>query len=229
MASQQAELAQQARSALGGSLGHLVGLTQRYLLLRENQRFYFDRLLDVWAGQLKRIEDMTGLAVRFLEASELDALIVGELDVGDAADRIAQRSSSWQAEVERRSSGDEPPVFLVGSEVIDSEPGSSRLQGTGTSPGVVTGRVRILRNIEDGEHLVPGEILVARATDPGWTPLFLKAGGVIMELGGMLSHGAVVAREYGLPAVVNIEGATRRLADGQLVTIDGQHGVVWLK
>ena len=52
---------------------------------------------------------------------------------------------------------------------------------------------------------------------------------VIMELGGMLSHGAVVAREYGLPAVVNIEGATRRLADGQLVTIDGQHGVVWLK
>jgi len=113
--------------------------------------------------------------------------------------------------------------------VIDSEPGSSRLQGTGTSPGVVTGRVRILRNIEDGEHLVPGEILVARATDPGWTPLFLKAGGVIMELGGMLSHGAVVAREYGLPAVVNIEGATRRLADGQLVTIDGQHGVVWVK
>ena len=76
---------------------------------------------------------------------------------------------------------------------------------------------------------MPGEILVARATDPGWTPLFLKAGGVIMELGGMLSHGAVVAREYGLPAVVNIEGATRRLEDGQLVTIDGQHGVVWLK
>lgn len=229
MAAQQAERAMHARASLGGWLGQLVGLTQRYLLLRENQRFHFDRVLDVWVGQLKNLEQMTGLAIRFLDATELEAVVDGRLSVSDASDQIAARSEAYRVEVERRASGDEPPVFLVGSEVMTVESGTHRLQGTGTSPGVVTGRVRVLRNIEDGEHLVPGEILVARATDPGWTPLFLKAGGVIMELGGMLSHGAVVAREYGLPAVVNIEGATRRLEDGQLVTIDGQHGVVWLK
>ena len=229
MAAQQAERAQEARLALGGWLGPLVEHTQRYLLLRENQRFHFDRLLDVWVRQLRRIEDLTGLSIRFLEAPELDALVAGELSQEVAAARIAERSVAWRSEVERRAKGDEPPVFLVGSEVMATESGSRRLQGTGTSPGVVTGRVRVLRSVEDGRYLVPGEILVARATDPGWTPLFLKAGGVIMELGGMLSHGAVVAREYGLPAVVNIEGATRRLEDGQVVTIDGQHGVVWLK
>ena len=229
MAAQQAERAQGARANLSGWLGALVGITQKYLLLRENQRFHFDRLLDVWAGQLKAIEESSGLDVRYLEATELEAMLSGELERAAAAARVAERAEAWHAETKRRASGDEPPVFLVGSEVMAAEPGRGRLQGTGTSPGVVTGRVRILRSIEDGRHLVPGEILVARATDPGWTPLFLKAGGVIMELGGMLSHGAVVAREYGLPAVVNIEGATRRLEDGQVVTIDGQHGVVWVR
>jgi pyruvate,water dikinase len=118
---------------------------------------------------------------------------------------------------------------LVGAEVIDEQSTGLRLQGTGTSPGVVTGRVRVLRSLSDGHQLKAGEILVARATDPGWTPLFLKAGGVIMELGGMLSHGAVVAREYGLPAVVNIQGAMSRLEDGDVVTIDGRRGVVWVQ
>ena len=70
---------------------------------------------------------------------------------------------------------------------------------------------------------------MARATDPGWTPLFLKVGGVVVELGGMLSHGAVVAREYGLPAVVNVPGATTVLKDGQMVTVDGRQGVVWVR
>ena len=229
MAARQAERAGCARAALGGWLGQLVGLTQRYLLLRENQRFHFDQLLDVWVSQLQRVEAVTGLQIRFLEASELDALVASELSEAEAHALIAGREEAWASEVERRAAGDEPPVFLVGAEVITAEPDTNRLQGTGTSPGVVTGRVRILRSVEDGDRLAPGEILVARATDPGWTPLFLKAGGVIMELGGMLSHGAVVAREYGLPAVVNIEGATRVLKDGQQVTIDGQHGVVWVK
>ena len=77
--------------------------------------------------------------------------------------------------------------------------------------------------------LQEGDILVAHATDPGWTPLFLKAGAVVMELGGMLSHGAVVAREYGLPAVVNVVGATEALKDGQVVTVDGNRGVVQVR
>ena len=229
MAAAQAALATHARDSLGGWRRRLVGVTQEFLLLRENQRYHFDRLLDVWVRQLRSIEDLTGVPVRFLEALELDALVNERMSVGDARALADVRSAAWSEEVQRREAGDEPQVFLVGSEVVTAEPGVGRIQGIGTSAGVATGRVRILRSVADGDQLEPGDILVARATDPGWTPLFLKAGGVIMELGGMLSHGAVVAREYGLPAVVNVEGATQRLRDGQEVTIDGRHGVVWVK
>ena len=77
-----------------------------------------------------------------------------------------------------------------------------------------------------GAHLEPGEILVAPSTDPGWTPLFLTAGGLVMEMGGSNSHGAVVAREYGIPAVVGVPDATRKIETGQLVTVDGAAGLV---
>jgi len=75
-------------------------------------------------------------------------------------------------------------------------------------------------------HLEPGEILVAPSTDPGWTPLFLKASGLVMEVGGAMAHGAIVAREYGLPAVVGVAGATERIATGSRVTLDGTTGAV---
>jgi pyruvate,water dikinase len=77
-----------------------------------------------------------------------------------------------------------------------------------------------------GAHLEPGEILVAPSTDPGWTPLFMTAGALVMEMGGVISHGAVVAREYGIPAVVGVADATVRLRDGQTVTVDGAAGTV---
>jgi len=76
--------------------------------------------------------------------------------------------------------------------------------------------------------LLPGEILVARATDPGWTPLFLNAGGIILEVGGILQHGALVAREYCKPCVAGIENATTLLKGGQVVEMDGAMGVIRL-
>jgi phosphohistidine swiveling domain-containing protein len=79
-----------------------------------------------------------------------------------------------------------------------------------------------------GAHLEPGEILVAPSTDPGWTPLFLTAGGLVMEMGGSMSHGAVVAREYGIPAVVGVPDATTKITTGQLVTVDGAAGTIVL-
>jgi len=229
MATTQAERSIRAVRNLSGWTKKLVQLTQVYLLLRENQRFHFDRLLDVWSGQLKQIESLTGIPIRFLEWSEVDDFFRNRLSQADAERIAAGRAGLWERERERREAGEEPPSFLVGGDVIDAGSEGLRLQGTGASPGVATGKVRVLRSAADGERLRPGEILVARATDPGWTPLFLKAGGVIMELGGMLSHGAVVAREYELPAVVNIEGATRLLEDGQEITLDGRQGVVWVR
>ena len=76
------------------------------------------------------------------------------------------------------------------------------------------------------KQLLPGEILVARVTDPGWTPLFVNAAGIVLEIGGALQHGAVVAREYGIPCVSGLDGATDQLKDGQLIEVDGSNGVV---
>jgi rifampicin phosphotransferase len=77
-----------------------------------------------------------------------------------------------------------------------------------------------------GARIEPGEILVAPSTDPGWTPLFLTAGGLVMEMGGAMSHGSVVAREYGIPAVVGVAHATTRIVTGQRITVDGGAGTV---
>lgn len=100
----------------------------------------------------------------------------------------------------------------------------TRLAGVGVAAGRAAGRARIVRHPEHGHRLVRGEILIAPSTDPGWTPLFLRAAGVVMEIGGYLSHGAIVAREYGIPAVVNIPGLLGTVTDGQPVTMDGDSG-----
>ena len=97
--------------------------------------------------------------------------------------------------------------------------------GTPASAGTVTAAARVILD-PIGAHLEPGEILVAPSTDPGWTPLFLTAGGLVMEMGGANSHGAVVAREYGIPAVVGVPHATARIATGQRITVDGGRGTV---
>ena len=94
------------------------------------------------------------------------------------------------------------------------------------SPGVVRGRVRVLRSLADGDALQHGDILVAETTAPPWTPLFARAGGIVTDAGGILSHCAVVAREYEIPAVVGTKQATTALHDGQLVEVDGTNGSV---
>ena len=99
------------------------------------------------------------------------------------------------------------------------------MRGSPASPGVVSGIARVILS-PAGARLEPGEILVAPSTDPGWTPLFLTAGGLVMEMGGMMSHGAVVAREYGIPAVVGVAGATEQIRTGQRITVDGAAGTV---
>ena len=99
------------------------------------------------------------------------------------------------------------------------------LFGSPASSGVVTARARVILD-PVGARLEQGEILVAPSTDPGWTPLFLIAGGLVMEMGGSNSHGAVVAREYGIPAVVGVRDATTRIRTGDVITLDGASGTV---
>lgn len=102
------------------------------------------------------------------------------------------------------------------------------LKGISVATGRATGTARLIFHPGQGGRLNTGEVLVAPSTDPGWTPLFLKASALVMETGGSLSHGAIVAREFGIPAVVNVPGIMNLLQDGQTVTVDGDEGKVFL-
>jgi pyruvate,water dikinase len=98
--------------------------------------------------------------------------------------------------------------------------------GTGIAAGQATGSARVILHPRDGNRLKQGEVLVAPSTDPGWTPLFLRAAAIVMETGGYLSHGAIVAREYGIPAVANLPGLLERVRDGDRLLVDGDAGTV---
>jgi len=118
------------------------------------------------------------------------------------------------------SDGETP---IVKYEVADAPEGA--LLGNPVSIGVYEGVVHIIHDPQT-ESLEPGEILVATFTDPGWTPLFINAGALIMEIGGAMTHGSVVAREYGIPAIVGVHGAMTKLQTGQRVRVDGNRGIV---
>jgi rifampicin phosphotransferase len=105
-------------------------------------------------------------------------------------------------------------------------PGTKVFEGIPVSPGVVTGRARVILHTDIDEQVMPGEILVAPFSDPAWTPYFISAAGVVMDQGGVLSHGSIVARELGLPAVTNTIAATRMIRTGDLVQVDGNCGRV---
>jgi len=100
------------------------------------------------------------------------------------------------------------------------------LRGVGASPGIVSGPARVILRADEHQTVLPGEILVAPFTDPAWTPYFVPAAGVVMDLGGVLSHGSIIAREYGLPAVVNVACATAVIHTGQIIEVNGELGVV---
>jgi phosphohistidine swiveling domain-containing protein len=164
--------------------------------------------------------------VFFLELSEIESLAQGRVPL-DVGQWIAER----RAEYERNIAFTPPPV-VVGrfdpNKYIDSriEAGVKELKGIAVSPGVVSGKARVILRTDDHQHVEAGEILVAPFTDPAWTPYFLPAAGVVMDQGGVLSHGAIIAREYGIPAVVNVGPATQIIRTGQRIQVDGDRGMV---
>ncbi|AFQ45371.1 PEP/pyruvate-binding domain-containing protein [Desulfosporosinus meridiei] len=126
-----------------------------------------------------------------------------------------------------------PPDIIMGDtpKYTEASPRSSGnfLTGVPVASGKASGKARLISHPAEGNRLQPGDVMVAPSTDPGWTPLFLKASAVIMETGGFLSHGAIVAREYGIPAVVNIPGVMTVIQEGWKVDVDGDEGKVFLK
>ena len=230
-----AELARRARNK-GRLRGELVGFLLRRARdlsgLREMPKFcmilLFARARELlWevgkdltkAGRLERSED-----VFFLSLPEARAALAGE----DLRLVVRERRIDYERELERRRV---PRILLsdgttpTGEARDAPEKKDGLLRGTAASGGVVVGAARVVLE-PSGAALEPGEILVAPSTDPGWTPLFLTAGGLVMEMGGAMSHGAVVAREYGIPAVVGVRDATERIVTGQRITVDGAAGTI---
>ncbi len=133
----------------------------------------------------------------------------------------------------RVPTGEYLPLHDVATETGSAAPResspSSTLSGIGASGGVATGPAAVLGDVRDADRLRRGDVLVTRQTDPGWAPVFGLVSGLVIERGGLLSHGAIVAREFGLPCVVGVESATGRIASGQGVTVDGDRGVCTLE
>lgn len=192
-------------------------LASEYLRLREEQRYYLDKIF--WEFRTRLVQLAPGLG---LSAEALPWLTIPELlDLPEDAERRAERRRAI-------APAPEPPDFLRGDAPLPAPPAGRRLQGLGVSPGTARGTARVLRRVEEAPALRAGEILVTRSTDPAWTPVFARAAGLVLELGSQLSHGAVVAREYRLPAVANISGATQNIPDGAEIQIDGRSGTVWI-
>jgi phosphohistidine swiveling domain-containing protein len=217
----------------GALVGFLLGRARELSGLRETPKFCIVLLMArvrdlLWpvgeelarAGRLRRGGD-----IFFVTVPEAWAALAGE----DLRPLVHERRAFYEQETGRRhvprlllSDGTEPAV-----EAHDAT-AEGDLRGTPASGGVVTGKARVILDPGDAD-LEPGEILVAPSTDPGWTPLFLTAGGLVMEMGGPMSHGAIVAREYGIPAVVGVPDATERIETGRRITVDGSYGVVDLE
>lgn len=164
--------------------------------------------------------------VFFLTVEELEPVTSGTAEF-DLVERLNERRAEYDWNAKQN-----PTHVVVGAfdpekhTVRPVEADTTELKGLGVSPGTVVGPARVILRADNHETVGPGEILVAPFTDPAWTPYFVPAAGVVMDLGGALSHGSIIAREYGLPAVVNVGCATQVIQTGQMIEVDGTRGVV---
>jgi pyruvate,water dikinase len=177
--------------------------------------------------------------VFWLEHDELRSASFA-LDMGRAGgegftDAVSQRKATWRAQKlvmpplllprGKRFFGVDLEPWMPGR--MDEQTGAT-IAGVGASPGRVTAPARVLHGPEDFGQMQPGEVLVANITTPAWTPLFAMASAVVTDIGGPLSHGSIVAREYGIPAVMGTGVATRRIQSGESIRVDGDAGTVAL-
>jgi pyruvate,water dikinase len=163
-------------------------------------------------------------AVFFLTHQELGELLRGRRE-------LAQIAVSRRQVIDYQMPLHFPEVFSNRPEPLRLQPIEGKdgaLAGKPVSRGAVTGRARVVETLEEAAQLQAGEILIAPITDVGWTPYFSLIAGLATDVGSAVSHGAVVAREYGLPAVVNLRVATSRFQTGDLVTLDGDRGTLTL-
>ncbi len=233
-AKQQIEQRESAEKELTTRLENKTGLrkqieseldfTRTYMPFRETAKFYLMLGYEQIRRPLLELDRRYQLdgGIFYLVPNELQQLINGEVFNDVITTRKMKRERVLQIEVPDVIFSDS--LDQIGTSMsIDAV---DTLTGVGVSAGVATGEARVLLTPADAHPSDRNYILVCPSTDPAWTPLFFHAAGLVMERGGLLSHGAVVAREYGVPAVANIPNATRRITDGQMLRVDGNQGTL---
>ena len=211
--------------------------TQKYIVTRENLKTTWVRgisamrtLYLVIASKFVEEEILETIDhIFFLKMTEVSDIIAGTLKKDELGERIQKR-------IEEKNMYEhlDVPEVIVGKPLPLEElkyeiESKERLEGMGCSHGVVTGKARVVLDPHKCSEFKEGEILVAPITDPGWSPFFVTAGGLVMELGGTLSHGVIIAREYGIPAIVGVKDATKIIKTGQVITVDGNKGAVYIR
>jgi pyruvate,water dikinase len=214
--------------------------TQACICLRERARLkqalLYSRLrrivLEIGARlaserRLDRADD-----IFFLSFDEIDALLSGSAMFPDDVPALVGVRRQGHAELARLTPPDS--LTLTEGEYFTQERsigtassmGAGALDGVGACGGVVTAPAAVLADITDSGQLRSGDVLVTRQTDPGWGPIFPLISGLVVERGGMLSHGAIIAREFGIPSVVGVKDATRRIPHGSSIVVDGDRGTI---
>jgi pyruvate,water dikinase len=234
------KLQQIAKSTFAGRvkaaiIGKLALRVRELAGLRESPKFHIIQLFGIIRLALLDSGEELVARGKIESAQDLFFLYLNELELlANDEDRdwkglIAERREIYACELSRKQIPrlllSDGRAFYEGMESIEGD--DNKLVGNPVSPGTAQGRVRVVVDPTDA-NLSPGEIMVCPGTDPAWTPLFLTAGGLIMEVGGMMTHGAIVAREYGIPAVVGIHNATSTFQTGQEIQINGSTGDIYL-
>jgi phosphohistidine swiveling domain-containing protein len=210
-------------------------MVHEFLPWRENEKFYGVKVFPGSRRIIAEIGRRYAQSKLIGEPEDIYFLTIPEIErqergsgLGSVQMKIliAGRQSRWQKQLNR------PGEFIIrsdGKKVIGLTTSGKEgkiLRGVAASGGRVTGKARIIRDPSQAHKFKKGEILVAPYTEPGWAPLFLLSKALVMEVGGSICHGAIVAREYGIPAVVGAKGAMERIKDGDMITVDGDSGEV---
>ncbi len=212
------------KKALKFCLHPLLKMTMAFLDLREDLRFLLDRALYDLRKGLLTLGRLTGLGedALFLTMDELRAVAEGGAPSEPAEKLAAARHREFLEPAPAAT------YYVDGRPMADTSSDGAVLTGVGVSPGRATGTARIVADPVNA-HVRQGDILVARHTDPGWTPILSAVGGMVMEEGGLLNHCAIVARELGIPTVVGVPGAMRVIPEGARITVDGGAGIVTIE
>jgi len=203
--------------------------TRKYMPFRENAKFYLMLGYELIRNALLELDRRFKLnnGIFFLTLDELPDLLNGTDFQETILERKQRREQLLKIDLPKVLFSDELDKIEQKSRLTQIMEGES-LRGTPVSIGTAEGKALVILEPEQASSIGKDYILVCPSTDPGWTPLFMNASGLVMERGGMLSHGAVVAREYGIPAVVNVHDATNLIQNGQKLMVDGNEGIVCL-